>query len=281
MDTLISEFAPASVVKLYRDVRLTAQRVDIGRFMILHLYGGLYADLDILPNRDTYPQVWLGLCKIASRSPSQPPEWEIEMVVATRGNPVLLEILEHMCSATRQKKTINFYKKKPCRFIYNTTGPKSVAKYLKMQAASGSGSVRVYRRKPCIERVCVYLRKRTIKFFSMCRPIEQLEKHVAIDESGRISGDYLQTLAHFDVLSAFSMSYRGQAAGVPEPVHIPLAELTPFPNQSRLETIADEELDETMPDDGIECSETKSNHSFSVRYAELFTCKGHLSTPRS
>ena len=74
LDTLIQKFAPKSIVALYRDVRFLVQRVDIGRFFVLFAYGGLYADLDVMPNREAYPQVSFGFCKMASRATSQPPE---------------------------------------------------------------------------------------------------------------------------------------------------------------------------------------------------------------
>ena len=104
MDTLIRTYAPKSVVALYEDVRFLVQRVDIGRFYALFAYGGLYADLDVLPNHEVYGQCTLGLCKMAARALSQQPEWEIETVVATRGNKSLLRILEHMITATQEKK---------------------------------------------------------------------------------------------------------------------------------------------------------------------------------
>ena len=64
-------YAPPFVVALYKKVRYVVQRVDIERFFVLYLYGGLYADMDVLSNRETYPQVTLGLCKMASRAGRQ------------------------------------------------------------------------------------------------------------------------------------------------------------------------------------------------------------------
>ena len=61
IDTLMQKYAPQDVVTLYQDVRFLVQRVDIARFFLLYAYGGLYADLDVLPNREAYPQVTLGL----------------------------------------------------------------------------------------------------------------------------------------------------------------------------------------------------------------------------
>ena len=57
----------------------------------------------------------------------------------------------------------------------------------------------------------------TIVFFSMCRPIEDLETQVVLEDSGFISG-YEPTLSRYDVLSAFSMSYKGQVASLQVPL---------------------------------------------------------------
>ena len=51
--------------KMYRDVRYPIMRCDMARLAILHSYGGLYADLDILPNRQWYPEVHFALAKVS------------------------------------------------------------------------------------------------------------------------------------------------------------------------------------------------------------------------
>ena len=38
----------------YQRVRYPVMRADIARIAILHAYGGLYADLDTMPNRQSY-----------------------------------------------------------------------------------------------------------------------------------------------------------------------------------------------------------------------------------
>ena len=103
IDTLMQKYAPHTILMLYKEVRSPVQQVDIARFFLLYIYGGLYADLDVLPNREMYPQVTLGFCKMPSRALSQPAEWEIEMVIATRGNLSLLKLLDHMCIATNRR----------------------------------------------------------------------------------------------------------------------------------------------------------------------------------
>ena len=63
-DRLIQLEAPSQVQTLYRDVRFLVQRADVARFFILFKFGGLYADLDVFPNLETFPLVPLGLCKM-------------------------------------------------------------------------------------------------------------------------------------------------------------------------------------------------------------------------
>ena len=111
------------------------QRVDVARFFILYKYGGLYADLDVFPNLETFPLVPLGLCKMPARETktmSHKHEWEIEVIVAEKGNPFILDILEDMSRAMAEKSKMKGYNDRPCRFIYNTTGPKLVGKTLKI-----------------------------------------------------------------------------------------------------------------------------------------------------
>ena len=49
-----------------------------------------------------------------------------------------------------------------------------------------------------------------------------------LDETGRIGG-YGSSLKKYDVLSAFSMSYRGESLSVKVPLSSPLGELPPIP----------------------------------------------------
>ena len=109
------------------------QRADVSRFFILFKYGGLYADLDVFPNLDNFPLVPLGLCKMLARDAKTmryKPEWGMEVVVATEGNQFILEILEDMSRAMAEKSQRQCHNDKPCRFIYNTTGPKRVGQTL-------------------------------------------------------------------------------------------------------------------------------------------------------
>ena len=204
IDTVMQKYAPHTILELYKSVKHLIQQVDIARFFLLYLYGGLYADLDVFPNRDMYPQVTFGLCKMPSRAENTQDEWEIEMVIATRGNPNILKLIEYMAKSIDERRNWPYYVDKPCRFIYHTTGPKIVKKFLKHTRL-----------------------QRSLTFYTMCRPIEEQSKLV-INAAGIITG-FPPTLQKYDVLSTFSMSYVGQAEVEGLTLCSPVAQLPPFP----------------------------------------------------
>jgi len=203
--------APGWVKALYRNVRFPVQRGDVARFFILFKYGGLYADLDVFPNLEKFPLVPLGLCKMVARSTpkmQRPPEWEIDVVVATAGNQFILEILAGMKRAIAAKSKIAWYKDKPCRFIYRTTGPILVSNVLKSRGYEPHVTV-----------------------FSMCRPVQFLENHIELDNLGRVWCHHLpRVFKSCDVWSAFSMGKTTADPGGPPPLAmLPVARLPPFP----------------------------------------------------
>ena len=214
VDTLIQLEAPEWLQILYRDVRFPVQRVDVARFFILWKYGGLYADLDVFPNIDTFPLVPLGMCKMLARETKtmrQKHEWEMEVVVATNGNQLLLDILDAMSDAMAEKSQMPWYYDKPCRFIYHTTGPKQVSRFM-------SSFI-----KGCEPQVTV---------FSMCRPVQDLDKHITVADTGHVCC-HMSGMESYDVLSAFSMSYNTAGPNHVPPLAMPIAQLPPYPMKRR------------------------------------------------
>ena len=207
VDTLIQKTAPEWLQLLYGTVRFPVQRVDVARFFILYLYGGLYADLDVFPNQETFPLVPFGMCKMKAReTPTncKHPEWEMEVVVARAGNYRLMEILKGMLRDLTEKKNIKSYRKRKWRFIYHTTGPKGVGKTLRTKGY-----------EPHVE------------VFSMCRPVPDLVQHLSLDTDGKVRCDW-PGLKQYDVWSAFSMSYAKLKPGPLPALAPPLATLPPF-----------------------------------------------------
>ena len=78
IDTVMQKYAPHSILLLHKAVRYLVQQVDIARFVLLYVYGGLYADLDVFPNRDMYPQVLLAFagCHIGRRTNKMSGRWK-------------------------------------------------------------------------------------------------------------------------------------------------------------------------------------------------------------
>ena len=140
------------------------------------------------------------MCKMLAREIKvirRKPEWEIEVVVAEKGNKAILDILRDMKISMAQKASMPFYTDKPCRFIYRTTGPVRVGKTLEEKGYQPQVTV-----------------------FSMCRPVQDLEKLISLDNTGRVicgrSG-----MESYDVLSAFSMSYNTGNMQAPPPLATP------------------------------------------------------------
>ena len=205
VDTLMQLEAPASVLSLHRDVRFLAQRADVARFFILYKCGGLYADLDTLPNRDRFPKVPLGVCTMLARETMAMRfmHFEIEVVVAEKGNPAILEILEDMKVEMAEKSQMQYDNYGMWRFISNTTGPVAVGKTL--------------------EKICY---QPHVTVFSMCRPLLDLEKVIELDETGRVTCNRCG-LESYDVLPAISMSYRTLDPRPPPPLARPLPQPPP------------------------------------------------------
>ena len=142
---------------MYQNCRYPVMRADISRVAILHAYGGLYADLDTKPNRDWYAQAYLAVGSIMG-----PPgggwkntdwrdetdedalprkeQWDMEVLVAEIGASFLLKWLEHMKAEIAQKPYKNpksFWAIAKMRYIWNTTGPLSMKRFLQQPVNKG------------------------------------------------------------------------------------------------------------------------------------------------
>ena len=137
---------------MYCDVRYPIMRADIGRIVIIHAYGGLYADLDVLPNRTWYEQVQLAIPRVRDMKkelisskkkkgrtlPRQVEKiyyLEMEVIVGAQGNRIFLDWLEYirlqLLKKTYQDKK-SFWFTAKMRYVYGTTGPMSMTKFLRL-----------------------------------------------------------------------------------------------------------------------------------------------------
>jgi len=137
---------------MYVDVRYPVMRCDIGRIIILHAYGGLYADLDTEPNRHWYEQVELALPRIKlprktglsakdkresnhTNAIDDKDSWlDMEVIVGTRGNDFFIRWLNYISQEISNKnyKGGGFWATAKMRYIYHTTGPKCMNRFLRL-----------------------------------------------------------------------------------------------------------------------------------------------------
>ena len=126
-------------------------RADICRIAILHSYGGLYADLDVYPNRKTYAPASLVVQKVFTTGhrtamkkwlpaknkhnrPLQSNVFDMEVLIGKAGNPIFLEWLQLVCKEIAEKNYAKSLYWQTCkmRYIWHTTGPKCMTRFLRL-----------------------------------------------------------------------------------------------------------------------------------------------------
>ena len=80
------------------------RRVDIGRIIILYSCGGMYVDMDVLPNRDVYMQEDLAVCRIGKNTYNRN-KVKRKSLRAANGKPQTKSRLTAKKSSTIHKKT--------------------------------------------------------------------------------------------------------------------------------------------------------------------------------
>tara|TARA_R110000823_G_scaffold253600_4_gene376022 strand:+ start:3911 stop:4564 length:654 start_codon:yes stop_codon:yes gene_type:complete len=105
----------------YQDLRYDIQRVDFARLLILYHHGGVYHDLDVRPfagvdlsylfEEEIFFARWFD-----SNLPYN------AICGAKKGNPLLLEIIEHCIESYEIKSKMEIYKTWKARFVFQTTG---------------------------------------------------------------------------------------------------------------------------------------------------------------
>ena len=105
--------------------------------VILHAYGGCYADLDVLPNKSGYEQARLTVCIQPSNIAKNPHFFEMEVLVAAEANALSLRWLEFMQLQIADKpfdKPKSFWRVAKMRYVYQTTGPSAMRRFLRLPA---------------------------------------------------------------------------------------------------------------------------------------------------
>jgi len=125
-DDLIKEYPDYK--ELYDNVRYKIMKVDIIRFIILDKYGGIYIDLDCYPKCSKVKSSTF----IVSFSPLKKAKpYEMEIVQSIKGHPYNLEYLDYVKTQIPIKDKVEIYKTWKCRYVYQTTGPNTLCRFLK------------------------------------------------------------------------------------------------------------------------------------------------------
>ena len=120
----------------YQKCRYPVMRADIARVCILHRYGGMYSDLDVIPNRFEYKQVPLSVAHAPHRNPSKKGRFlEMEVIIAKANHPMLIPWLVYMQEQINSKPySSGFWGKAKMRYIWNTTGPMAMGRFFRLPA---------------------------------------------------------------------------------------------------------------------------------------------------
>lgn len=128
-EELLNEY---SIFKpLYDSVKYKIMKVDIIRFIIIHKYGGIYLDLDVVPNIKKIENE-NDFCLLYKKIKPTKELYELEVIQSPKKNPVMLEYLKYIITQIEEKDKIEIYNKWKLRYIYQTTGPHSLTRFIKL-----------------------------------------------------------------------------------------------------------------------------------------------------
>jgi len=118
----------------YYDVRFKVMKVDIMRFLILYEYGGIYSDMDIIPQIYNFDFVMdsdkenIFLCIYIN---TRYKNYDIEIIATPfKNNKFLYEYLSYIPAQIEEKNNIEIYKSWKVRYIFQTTGPRSLIRFI-------------------------------------------------------------------------------------------------------------------------------------------------------
>lgn len=100
LDALFARLRP-DLLELYRGYRYFVQRADAARYLVLHEYGGVYADFDIACLRPLDSLDGLDTAELVL-APTRPFGVSNDLMMARPGHPLFLEVLDGLPAAHRQ-----------------------------------------------------------------------------------------------------------------------------------------------------------------------------------
>lgn len=117
---------------MYHNVKYRIMKIDIIRYLILHQYGGVYLDCDIEPVLQS-----LNLDLDISI------DVNTEVMQFRKGNPMILNFLDYVKTQIREKDSISIYKTWKARYVLQTTGPRSLKRFMKVNKIKKAHTYRI------------------------------------------------------------------------------------------------------------------------------------------
>jgi hypothetical protein len=114
---------------MWKNVRFSIMKVDILRFIILYHYGGLVADLDVIPLVKSLKFEGVEDDTILIFTPKK---FNYEVLYSKKHNDYWLEFLRYVKTQIEEKSKIKVYENRKGRYVLNTTGPYAFKRFLKM-----------------------------------------------------------------------------------------------------------------------------------------------------
>lgn len=116
-------------IELYNSVKYPIMKVDIIRFVILHYYGGLYLDMDCIPNIDCLEDNNKFI--VAYKKGKSREHYEIEVLQSYPCNHYLTDYLNYVKEQIKEKDKIKVYETWRARYVYQTSGPFAFNRFIK------------------------------------------------------------------------------------------------------------------------------------------------------
>ena len=117
--------------KMYNSVKYPIMRADIVRFLILYDEGGMYVDMDVFPLKKKYEFDRLAFCEYYYAPKKPHTNTDMEVIYSPKGCEVMYDYLKFVETRIKEKNKIDIYKDWKVRYIFQTTGPRSLMEFLK------------------------------------------------------------------------------------------------------------------------------------------------------
>ena len=128
LETLMKKYP--KYYPMWKNARYEIQKVDIGKMVILYDRGGVYADLDILPN-DIKSLNTLKEFDEDAVFGEDDDSVNVELIYSQKGNPMFLQILDYMKEQIGVKSKQKIYDTWKGRYVLQTTGPRMLGRFIK------------------------------------------------------------------------------------------------------------------------------------------------------